>query len=604
MAPELWHGARADTRSDVWAFGALMYALLAGAPPFHGRTSYELATAISTTDPPPLPERVPPALRVLVSRCLEREPGRRLRSASEVHAALEAIAAGVTGAPAVAAPLPTRSRPRAAMALGVALAAAGGLAFLLLLAPALFPKHGRPIASLAVLPLENFSHDADQQYFADGMTDELITRLAQLGVVRVISRTSVMRFRGTTLALPAIARRLGVDAIVEGSIEQVGGRVRITAQLVRAATDEHLWASSYERDVGDALALQDEVAGAIAHEVRGTLATSAIPALPPAPVAHGARAGIAAGAVQAYLRGRDQYEKWTDPAERRALQYLDQALAIDSTFAAAIAARASVLLWFGDSPDTLGLGRAAIAKALALAPDLGEAHAARANLLLEHDWNWAESEREFRRAIELNPNDADAHHQYSHLLVALGRVAEAREQAELMLKLDPLAPAGPNHMEWLDYETGKFDQAEVDFRKTVALDPAYVAGYVQLADLWAVTHRWAKFRQAFEQARKLGGPIDPLYFQFATAAEQGRHEEAVRLLRVMSSAADPYFHDWGELASWSAVLGERDAAFALLDSAYAHHSYRVKFSNLDPAYDGLRSDPRFAALRRRVGLPT
>src|SRR5262249_36473791 len=174
------------------------------------------------------------------------------------------------------------------------------------------PPHGR-ITSLAVLPLDNFSHDAIQQYFADGMTEELITRLAQLGVVRVISRTSVMRFRGTTLALPEIARQLGVDAIVEGSVEEAGGRVKITAQLVHAATDAHLWARTYEREVGDVFALQDEVAGAIAHEVRGPLA----PIAGGAPPARHARSmaphpAAQAAVVQAYLRGRDQYQRWTN----------------------------------------------------------------------------------------------------------------------------------------------------------------------------------------------------------------------------------------------------------------------------------------------------
>jgi len=607
MAPEQWRGERADPRTDVWAFGVLMYTLLTGAPPFQGRTTYELATAISTSEPPVLPARVPPALRALVTRCLEREPERRFRSASELHAALEMIAAGTS--PVAAEPVPPASerhggrlRP-AAVAVGVAVAVIAALvALFVALRGGGRGAAGRPITSLAVLPLDNFSHDAGQQYFVDGMTEELTTRLAQLGVVRVISRTSVMRYRGTTLALPVIAKQLGVDAIVEGSVEQAGGRMRITAQLVRAATDEHLWARSYEREVGDALALQDEVAGAIAREVRGTLASG--PQMPRSATRHSApRAAVAAEAVQAYLRGRDQYQKWTDDGVRRALEYYDRALAIAPTFAAAMAARASALLWVSNAPDTVSLARTAIAKALALAPDLGEAHAAHAKSLFENDWNWAESEREFRRAIALNPNDADAHHHYSHLLVALGRVDEAREQARIMLTLDPLSAASHNHLGWLAYECGDFDQAVAECNKAVELDPTYASAYMQIADVALATRRWTAVRDAFERASRLGDGVDPLRFRLVAAAEHGRGDEGERILREMLDARDPFKIDWGEVAAWDVAFGNRERAFASLDSAFAARSYRVMFANLDPEFAPLRGDPRYTALRRRMRLP-
>ncbi len=613
MAPELWRGARADTRSDVWAFGVLLHTLLSGTPPFAGKTSHEMSLAILTTEPPPLPRAVPPAVCALVARCLQRDPERRFRSALELNAALEAISA-VTAAPVSLAggsaqtPAPRARRRPAAVAVGavmvIAVAAAALAWWMRSHAPG---QANRPIMSLAVLPLDNFSHDAEQQYFADGMTDELITRLAQLGTMRVISRTSVMRFRGAALALPEIARQLGADAIVEGSVQQSGGRVRITAQLVRAANDEHLWAHSYEREVGDALALQDEVAEAIAGEVAGTLAPISRrrpAALPGSTASSGAlQTTRQPAAVQAYLRGRDSYQRWTPTGARKAVQFFDQALAIDSTFAAASAGRGAALLAITADADTAQLARTAIAKALTIDPGLGEAHAALAKFLFMHDWNFTESEREFRRALELNPSDADAHHHYSHLLAALGRVPEAREQAALMFKLDPLAPASLDHMAWVNSMSGHLDEARAWCDKLVALDPTYGDGYPQRARIELAARQWGALRRTLEQGRNAGAELDPLAFELVTAAEGSRNVEGIRVLHKVLAPADKYIWDLSILASWALVFRNRDEAFAELDAAVRARSYSVLFINLEPALAELRTDPRYTALRRRMHLP-
>jgi len=592
MAPEIWRGAPADTRSDVWSLGALLYTMLAGHAPYPGGAQANPSEAMP---PAPLPERVPPALRAVIARCLEREPERRYRSAAEVHAALEAIAA-TTEPVLLATVAPRRPVSRLAMALA-AITLASGIAAVLWwrLHPA---AHGRPITSLAVLPLDNFSHDPDQQYFADAMTEELITRLAQLGVVRVISRTSSMRFQGTKLPLPDIARQLGVDAIVEGSVQQAGGRVKISAQLMRAATDENLWAKSYEREVGDALAMQDEVADAIAQEVRGALALPAS-----APSASAARSASHADVIQAYLRGRDQYRLWTIPGVHRALNFYDQALAIDSSFTPAQAARGTALLFLSATPETVALGRAAIDRALAQDPGIGEAHAARGELLCDFDWNWPEAEREFKRAIELNPNDAEAHHQYSHLLGVLGRMKESRDESVMMVTLDPLAPASYQHLAWLGYETSQFDSARAAVRRAVELDPDYVTAYIQLSDIERVTHRWPAYRQAVQAIQKAGVPVDPLLMPLVDAIEAGRRDGARRILDRIASKSDKYEWSWTELAWWFLEVGERDRSFAALDSAYAARDYFVKSINLDPGLAPLRSDPRYAEFRRRMNLP-
>jgi len=457
----------------------------------------------------------------------------------------------------------------------------------------------RPITSLAVLPLESVAGDAEQRSLGDGMTGELITRIAQLGVVRVISRNSAMRFRDSKLTLSEIGRQLGVDALVEGTIEASGGRVKVSAELVRAATEEHVWGRSYERPLENVLALEDEVAEAIAHELGGALTPRAArPAGPDSP-AHAPSAAV----VQAYLRGRDQYQRWTREAEGRAVGFFDRALSLDSTFAPALAARGTALLMLSVSPDTVAQARAGIERALALDPNLGEAHAARAKFLFELDWNWAEAEREFRRAIELNPNDTDAHHHYSHLLLALGRPDESRREADIMMTLDPLAPASWNHMGWLEYELGNFDRAVALSRKTLELDPNYSVSYEQIADIELARRHWPALRSVLDEMARSGAAVDPAKLRLVDAAQHGRKDEARTLLAHMVSPADVFTMSWTSVAAWHGVFGQRDEAFAALDSGVVSRDYPLMFINFDPAIADLRTDARYAALRRRMRLP-
>jgi TolB-like protein/Tfp pilus assembly protein PilF len=590
MAPELWRGAVADARTDVWSLGVLLYTLLAGRPPFTGGNAFEVSAAVLEQQPAPLPARVPPGLAAVVARCLAKDPLQRWHSAAEVRAALEAI-----GTPAGAAP----RRGRAP--LGV-LAAAVALAVLVVLVATgrlrlPFVAHGAGgIRSLAVLPLDNFSGDPEQLYFADGITEELTTRLAQLGALRVTSRTSVMRFRGSNESLPAIARQLGVDAVIEGSVQRAGDRVRITAQLVRASTDEHLWARSYERDMKDALALQDEVVGAIVAEIQGKLASRGAPAQ--------RKSGAVDPAVyQAYLRGRYQYERWNTASMHAALAEYDSALAIDPAYAPAYAGRALALMFLSDVPDTIALARTSLDHALALDPDLSEAHASRAQILVEHDWNWAGAEREFLKAIELNANNVDAHHQYSHLLLATGRRDAAIEQARIGLELDPLSPSMLGHMEFLDFMDGKFDGVAEWARKALALDPTYGAALEDVVAADLAQRHWGAWKADLVRWQQLGHPKDPLCDSVAAAFAAGKLAEAARLVRVMDSAADPYPHSNVELASLFLAAGRREDAIAQLEQGLARHSYDMLYLDRDPLVAELRDEPRIRALRRRMGLP-
>jgi tetratricopeptide (TPR) repeat protein len=370
---------------------------------------------------------------------------------------------------------------------------------------------------------------------------------------------------------------------------------------MRAANEEHLWGKSYERQVGDALALQDEIAGAIAQEVGGALAP--VPARPaPARSAH-ANGPAHAAAVQAYLRGRDEYQHWTLASNRQALQHYDRALALDPTFTQALAARASSLIFLSASPDTMALAREAVTKALALDPGIGEAHAEYGKLLYGTDWDWQGAEREFKRAIELNPNDSDAHHHYSHLLLALGRAKEARDEANLMASLDPLAPATWNHMGFMDYMAGDMAAAERDERKALELDPGYVVSYETFLDVALLERNWSAFPVLLAHMKEAGVPIDPLYVRMIDAIEHGRKADAVQAMRSMSSKDDPFPWAYTHLAEWALAAGDREEAFAWLNKGLTTRDYELLFINYDPALASLRSDPRYGALRDRMGLP-
>ena len=608
LAPEILRGGAADVGSDLWSLGVVLYEMACGVPPFRGATLMDLGAAILNADPEPLPARVPHSLAAVIERCLAKDPAQRYRSAGEVRAALEAIG---SGAP-VTTGLPARRRVGgyaiAVVAILLVAAAlvldAGGIRSRLFgAAPA-----GR-VASLAVLPLANLSHQPDQQYFADGITDELITRLAQTGGARVTSRTSVMALQGSALPLPQIARRLGVDAIVEGSVERSGDRVRISAQLIRAATDEHLWAQSYERDLRDVLALQDEVAGAIANAVEGRLE----------PAAH---SGTTAPAVsrhgyELYLRALDTYRHWDRYSDRAAMALLEQAIREDSSYAPPWAAMGLVYLdgpgQFGTREDDVSRARGSVVRALALDPRLGLAYAVKAQIELEQDWDWRAAETDFKRAIEAAPSLFEAHHGYAHLLMNVGREPESMEQSRTALALDPLNPAAVLHMGYCELARGEPRLAVERFQAGLRLDPGSTEAYRFLAEGYALSGRWDEAAAAEAEAFRRGDPADtassalPLRSRLAMtaviAARRGHTADALHLLSGMIDGANRGTVLASDVASIYALLGRKDEAFRWLDRAFGGHETPLIALKTNLYMASLRSDPRFAVLLRRIGLP-
>lgn len=509
-------------------------------------------------------------------------------------------------------PIPRRRR---AMWLGAAVSAAALTALLIAFAPALqrraVPASALPMKSLAVLPLANLTGDPAQDYFSDGMTDALITNLASWPALRVISRQSVMRYKGSAKPLPEIARELGVEGVVEGSVMRSAGRVRITAQLIHAPTDRHLWAHSYERRLEDVLALQDEVSRAIAEEIRITVTTDS--ARRPA---H-ARA-VNPDAYDAYLLGRHHWNQRAPQSLEKAAAYFRSAIAKDPDFAPA---HAGLALTYGPrftySDIAPGPGNAetkvAALKALELDPHLGEARAALASAL-ENEWDWDGAEREYRSAIEIDPNSTVGHMWYGTYLHALGRFAESLAQRRQAFELDPL-DVTVNRGVARDLDaTGQDEAALAQWNRTLELDPNHLRSQLPFA-LFLLEHGHADLGgKQLERARALQ-PDDPavLASLAIVSAENGKTDQARRELAKLKEESARRYVSPVYPAFVHATLGEKDSAFALLEKAYdARDPVLISIQIMDTPVGlhppperaaALRADPRFADLVRRMGIP-
>jgi len=458
------------------------------------------------------------------------------------------------------------------------------------------------IQSLVVLPLENLSGDPSQEYFAEGMTEALITNLGKIGRLRVISRTSAMHYKGTHKKLSEIAKELNVDAAVEGAVLRSGGRVRITAQLVEASSDRHLWAQAYERDLRDVLVLQDELAQTIAKQVQIKLSLEEQTRLTTA-------RAIDAEVLEAYLQGREQWNKWTEEGVRKSIEYFEQAVHKDSAYAqgwAGISDAYNLLYMFGYSlsEEALPKAKTAALRALELDSSLSEAHVSLACVMR---FEWTAMEKEFQRAIELNPNNAMAHQYYGYVLSAVGRFDEAIAEMKRALELDPLTPNKQNSLGATFYRAGRYDEALENFREVPDPDANSERRHRRMA---AIYERRAQQREAVNElliALRLAGERE-----LATSVEQ----------KFISSGYWPAQETflWGDLrekqkrarkgqpalalaiAGDYASLGEKDEAFGWLEKSFQEREGDLMYLNVDDRFATLRSDPRFQNLVHLIGL--
>jgi serine/threonine-protein kinase len=603
MAPEQLLGEVVDARSDIYGAGAVLYEMVTGRRPFAESHGPRLVDAVLHAPPVPprdINPRLSPGLEAIVLKCLDKDPARRYQSARELLVDLERLSIPVSP---VTRPEPRAQRNRTAWA---SLSVAAVTTALIVSGPAARgffggTIDGAPVRSLVVLPLENRSGDPAQDYFADGMTDALIADLSQIGSLRVISRTSSMRYKAAHKTLPEIARELDVDAVVEGSVLQANGLVRITAQLVHIPSDRNLWARTFEGDPEDVITLQREVARSVAREVDAKLTGSERARLqspgPIDPQAH-----------EAYLRGRHLFATvGTEAAVRRAIEYYKDAIAREPAWAPAHAALADAEAYLGtgfgvNTSDAYARARQAATRAIELDANLADGHAAFGCAAFALGRDWPAAERALRRAVTLSPGDGRTHEQLAWFLAAEGRLDEALESMKKARDLDPVSPLTSAGVAAIFYFRRDGDRAADQLKDTLELNPDYQVALYGLARVYLLQKRFDAAIAQFEKAEAAGAASPSMVADLAQAyALAGREADARRALKRWEGLAREGPARPEQEAYVLAALGDRERAFALLNKAFDLQSPGVTWLKVDPRFDPLRSDPRFAGLVERSG---
>ena len=597
MSPEQIQGEEVDHRSDLFSFGVVLYELTTGRLPFRGEHEAAISYAIVNEAPAPagsLRQGLSRPLEQVIERCLEKDRQIRYQSAGEIAEDLRGI---LTGSQEMGKAGSGFSR-RARVAVGTILVACA-------IAATLFLQRTRPAPavenSLAVLPFRNMNQDIELEYFSDGMTEDIITSLSKIANLRVISRTSAMRFKNTEKSMKEVARDLNVSALLQGSVRRSGNRVRIGAQLISAGEDENIWAETYDRELTDVFEIQSQISREIAAALKLRLDG-------------GANGGIAHSptgnpeAYDLYLKGRYQWNKRVPESLLKSVELFRQSAEKDPGYAAASAGLAdayTLIGTFGLQPPAVAFpqARAAAMRALQIDSTLGDAHASLAFVLMYHDWKWDDAEKEFGRAISLNPGNAVAHSWYSMLLTLQGRTREVQIERKKSGDLDPQSPVIRSDLGLESYFQHNYDQAIDDFQGCLKLDPLFVAAYVPLGGAFLQKKMYAEAIDAFQHASMFsqGHPITVAALGYAYALT-GRTEDAVSILDLLierraGEYVPPYW-----IAVVEAGLGRRDAAFDWLQTAFEEKDPSLLYLRFDPALDGLRTDPRFALLVQKVGL--
>jgi TolB-like protein/Tfp pilus assembly protein PilF len=604
MPPEQLRGKRPDCRSDIYSAGAVLYEMATGQRPFQGKVLTAISEAIlhsNPVSPRQLSPNISSALESVILKCLQKEPATRYQTARELSFDLRRLQTASADVSTGVKPPKVRAHWVNIAWLMAILLAAVAISFLMVRgwrARARATSQIPSIMSLAVLPLENLSHDPEQEYFADGMTDELTTELAHISALRVVSRTSAMSYKRTSKTLPQIARELQVDGVIEGSVLRSNGSVRINTQLVQAPADKQLWARSYQRELKDVLQLQGELAHDIAEQIK-------IKVTPQEQLRLATTRTVNPGSHEAYLKGLYHWNKGTEEHYRDARNDFEEAIALDPNYAPAYAGLADYFWATDELPPRAAMPRAKdnVLKALALDDGLADAHKTFAIIKFYGDWDWAAAEKEFQRALALNPSYSEGHRMYSVYLSALGRAEDALGEIQIAQRLDPLSLYTSVTAGWISYYARQYDRALQQCRNVLELDPNWSSAHECLGDAYTAT---GNFPQAIAECQQAATSSrdDPVRLAGLgrTYALAGRESDARKILVELNKVSKaeyiaPYF-----FAIIEGALGEKDQAFAWLEKGFNGRDPYLARLRVDVAMDPLRSDARFKILLRRMGL--
>jgi eukaryotic-like serine/threonine-protein kinase len=599
MSPEQVRGKPADARSDIFAFGAILYEMLSGKRAFHGDTAAVTMSSILTKDPPELSATnrdVSPGLDRVVRHCLEKDPERRFHSAHDLAFGLEALSDSSGARP----PLPPPARAWKRIALPIAAAAA-----ILAAAAGIWLRRSTAaetaLDSIAVLPFVNTTRDPETEYLSDGITESIINSLSRLPQLRVVARSSVFRYKGRGDDPQRVGRELKVRAIVSGKVIQRGDTLSVQADLVDVGNGSQIWGDHYDRKLSDILAIQEEIANDISEKLRLRLTGDQKEKLRK-------RYTESTEAYQLYLKGRYAWEKRTSSGLRQSSEYFQKAIENDPTFALAYSGLADsyvVLPAYSILAPAEGYpkARAAARKALEVDDGLAAAHATLGLILTLYDHDWPSAESELKRAIELDPTYATAPFWYGLLLSSLGRTDEALDQIQKAREADPFsAIIRSNAVRFLVFAR-RFDRAIPEGRKAAQEFPNFAQSHLFLATAYEATGMRTEAAAEFRKAGEVSGRTPQGLFHLGSAqAVGGQRSEALATIDELKALAARGYVSPAFIAGIFLRLGEKDEGFVWLDRACDDRSYETTFLKVDPLFDGVRSDPRFADLLRKAGF--
>ena len=606
MSPEQVRGKELDSRTDLFSFGVVLYEMATGLLPFRGDTSALVFNSILERLPVP-PVRISPDIPLkldeAISKCLEKDRNLRYQHASDIRTDLQRLKRDTEPGKAVPGDTATARWSRRSLLIG-----AVGFVFVITaiaVAAFYFRSPRNSINSVAVLPFANDSGNPDLEYVSDGITEGIIDRLSGLPNLKVISRTSAFRYKQREIEPQKVARELGVETLVMGRVIQRGDNLSVSAELVDAREDKQLWGERYSGKLADITSVQQEIANAVSGNLRGGLTSEDKTRLNKPSTTN-------AEAYQLYLKGRYHANQATAAELRKGIEYFQQAIGKDPGYALAYAGLADSYSALGGGwqylppSDTLPNAKAAAMKALQLDDTLAEAHAALAYAAF-FDWDWPSAEREFKRAIELNPNSALSHRRYAVYLDTTGRLNQSMAEAKRAQELDPLSPEIVSGLGWVYLSTRRYDESIAQFQKALDLYPN--AAVIRASLAWAYSMK-RMYPQALAEYDKIADQDKAVAAenQFVASglgwvyAVSGRRADALKIAQEFRDLSSHAYVDFYLLATIYAGFGEKDEAFWLLEKGYEQHSASMPYLAVDPFWTGMTSDPRYADLLRRMGL--